>query len=231
MRPIHLKITACAVLTGACFAIRGLMIETTGSHGNTAGGKYAEMTESDHVFLSAIRHPRSIRRTNVATRSHGITAIKGRYGQTNVVETVPTPHQSKPDEAEVHKVSDSGSPNQHKRRLPAVQLAGNAKFPAVFMARVLPVADGDDAVNPAVKAAHEAISGKFYQDLAVNSTPVDPADDDGTVVIGSGPVLEGASAHADEQFRSLFGNEAYNRHAMDSAREVMLSPDSGTSGN
>lgn len=123
--------------------------------------------------------------------------------------------------------------NSPGRILPAVQLADNARLPAAFMALARSSAEPDKALPLTSNKALQAIEDGFYQDLAVQAS--DSNQVDGTegpaVVIGPGPILEDASARANELYRSLFGNDAYNRHAMDSAKEVLLPSETEGVGN
>lgn len=58
---------------------------------------------------------------------------------------------------------------------------------------------------------------------AIN-TPDGENNEPDTVVIEPGPDADDARRRADEAFRALFGNAAYNQHAIDSGIEVHLTP-------
>lgn len=109
-----------------------------------------------------------------------------------------------------------------------IQLAANVRLPAAIMAL------GSREMNvpghpptPADDAARE-IENTFYQELAATAgePPDKPLEADATTVISPGREVETARARADEIYRSLFGDEAYNRQSMTSAIEVQLPEDS-----
>jgi len=60
--------------------------------------------------------------------------------------------------------------------------------------------------------------------------PAPSTDPDGTLVIKPGDVPDDITDRADEQFRSLFGNDAFNRRSMEAAVEVSL-PAASADGN
>ena len=80
-----------------------------------------------------------------------------------------------------------------------------------------------------VAAAMQGIVDRFYQDLAAGvrqqnaadaSSGQISADGEDTVVVNPGPIVEAARARANETYRTLFGDDAYNRLTMNTALEV-----------
>ncbi|MCX8496636.1 MAG: hypothetical protein ORN51_10680 [Akkermansiaceae bacterium] len=127
--------------------------------------------------------------------------------------------------------------------LPAIQLAEDVRLPAALM----PHQTANE--SPAVTAARIAIGERFYrelQEIAANQTPVEaavqaPADADVqapvdatvqapvdaavTTVIHQSRATENALRRANEEYRALFGDEAFNRKTMDTHLEVKLPVD------
>ena len=98
----------------------------------------------------------------------------------------------------------------------AVQLGDDVRLPAALMPQ--------DTTNrsPEVAAAVAAIGDRFYreiQEIAASENP-NPATD--TTVIHKSPATEQALKRANEEYRMLWGDEAYNRTTIDSHIEVNL---------
>lgn len=137
-------------------------------------------------------------------------------------------------------------PDRDDRAL-GVRLGPDVKLPAASFAKLEPSIHPQMPVSPTVLAANQEIENDFYRELAGRAarTPAqadspaaegakpEPAPDDGseqnpTVVIGPGQQVEAALDRANEIYRSLFGNDAYNRRTIESSIEVSLpesSPD------
>ena len=109
----------------------------------------------------------------------------------------------------------------------AIQLAGDVRLPAAVMALAEIAQPSAEPVPPAVAAAQREIVEKFYQEVAVemappNISPHPELVDATTVVISPGEAVDNARHRADEQYRTLFGDAAYNRQGIGSAIEVRL---------
>lgn len=117
-----------------------------------------------------------------------------------------------------------------------VRLADNVRLPAVILALSDSARDPNHKVPAPVAAAMQSIVDTFYQDLAASvrdgaiagkTTAAESADgaatapgSEDTVVIQPGPAVDQARARANETYRTLFGDEAYNRLTMNTALEV-----------
>ena len=135
--------------------------------------------------------------------------------------------------ANTHRRQPGGpSPFATTHPLPAVRLSDTARLPAVILAQVNGGSIGPQPSTPEMAAATEAVVASFYRDLAERVAEEIPdevaADESGaplpdgeaTAVVQPGPGLEAASSTANEQFRALFGQSAYNRHSIISALEL-----------
>ena len=116
-----------------------------------------------------------------------------------------------------------------------------------------PNRDPEHKTPAPVAAAMQGIVDRFYQELAASVQDQNPAGtkpsshaadvsgtekasgppadasgtgvggEENTVVIKPGPAVDQARARANETYRALFGDEAYNRMIMNAAIEVMSS--------
>ncbi len=118
--------------------------------------------------------------------------------------------------------------------LPAIQLADDVRLPAALMPH--------DTANesPEIAAARAAIGDRFYralqenaaQETATNLATEPPASKnpatepttgtDATVIIHPSPASENALKHANEEYRALFGDAAFNQKTIDTHLEVKL---------
>ena len=125
------------------------------------------------------------------------------------------------------------SPVGDQPPLPAIQLADDVRLPAALMPH------DTSKESPVVAAARAAIGDRFYrelQEIAAKDSVTDPATKDSaakdsaaeptTVVIHQSPATENALKRANEEYRALFGDEAFNRKTMDTQLEVKLPPGS-----
>jgi hypothetical protein len=112
-----------------------------------------------------------------------------------------------------------------------IRLGSDVRLPAAAM----PI---DFEMSPVAEKVLRTIVEDYYRDLA-NSVAVDvesvrngdsnegivvetTEDGEKTVIVGNGGIAEEARKRADQRFKSLFGNAAYNRLTMHSALERML---------
>lgn len=117
-----------------------------------------------------------------------------------------------------------------------IQLAGNFQLPAVLLAKSSPDGSKTHETKTPVESATQAIADGFYLDLAEHlpdDRSVDTTGNPAAEQVGGNTIIEPDSGsvsvrrHADELYRSLFGDEAFGRKGMESTLEVRLpeSPD------
>lgn len=108
-----------------------------------------------------------------------------------------------------------------------IQLAANFQLPVAM----LPQAPAANHATTPVKDATRVIVDDFYRKLAERlpdgpssefHEDTAPLPEDGNLVIQPDPESESVRKHADELYRTLFGDEAFGRMSMESAREVRL---------
>lgn len=113
----------------------------------------------------------------------------------------------------------------------AVQLSEGFRLPAVIMAQGLASNDGRNEVTQQVKAASDEVVNRFYGEIACEvsdrsvqeeALPKDVGMEEDTVVVQPDAGTEQVRRAADELYRTLFGDEAYNRNMIHSAIEVTL---------
>lgn len=120
----------------------------------------------------------------------------------------------------------------------AIQLAANVQLPAAVMAKGTWAANPSLANSPTAMAANEEIVNSFYRELSERLSEPPPtrngessteppatdsqAADPTTVVVTEGPIIQDARERANQRFRTLYGNEAYNRLIMNAAIEPTL---------
>lgn len=109
-------------------------------------------------------------------------------------------------------------------QLPAVRLADDVQLPAVILTLNEEQIDPENKTPQPIKDAMKSIVDKFYTNIAESAAEGDyvSKDPDGTLVVGKGPGVERAREEADQIYRALFGEEAYNRMTMDSLLESQL---------
>ncbi len=135
----------------------------------------------------------------------------------------------------------SGStPSSSAVNLPAAgfQLADDVQLPAVILALSAAEKNPQKKVSEPIATAMRGIIDRFYQDLAESARGTTASGDqatatqtgtDGTIIIQKGPAVERARARANETYRALFGNEAFNQMTRDALLESQLPADAGTS--
>lgn len=125
------------------------------------------------------------------------------------------------DEADL---ADMESEAPQSYQLPAVRLAHDVPLPAVILTLNEEQIDPENKTPQPIKDAMKSIVDKFYTNLAESAAEGDyvSKDPDGTLVVGKGPGVERAREEADQIYRALFGEEAYNRMTMNSVLESQL---------
>lgn len=109
---------------------------------------------------------------------------------------------------------------ENQSSLPAIQLADDVRLPAALMPH------NTAGESPIVTAARAAIGDRFYRELQEIATNETQPEADATVVIHKSPATENALKRANEEYRALFGDEAFNRRTIDTHIEVNLPTDS-----
>lgn len=110
-----------------------------------------------------------------------------------------------------------------------IRLADNVQLPAVIIALSNPNRDPNHKIPAPVAAAMQSIVDTFYQALtaaaqaqaAAGKAATAPGGDN-TAVIQPGPAVDQARARANQAYRALFGDEAYNQLTLNAALEVKL---------
>lgn len=119
-----------------------------------------------------------------------------------------------------------------------VRLSNKVRLPATAIAK-----SGSTFATPEIAAANQELENHFYQKILsrelesrakpdaakkTNDSKADiPLDENGerTITVEPGAETEQALQESDEAFRSLFGNEAYNRRKLEGLMEVRSSGD------
>ncbi len=106
----------------------------------------------------------------------------------------------------------------NQRPLPAIQLADDVRLPAALMPH-------DNAnESPVITAARTAIGDRFYrtlQEIAAQETAADSTTGaDTTVIIHQSAAADIALKQANEEYRALFGDAAFNQKTIDTHIEV-----------
>ena len=140
----------------------------------------------------------------------------------------------KPTTSSVHFEAEDAETNTASSadNTPAVQLAWNVRLPAAIMDSGRRRTENPGAVPTPADEAVRGIETTFYQNVAATvpevanppeAAPINGTDNgESTTVITPGPEVEQARNNANELYRALFGDAAYNRQTMDSAIEVQL---------
>lgn len=118
-----------------------------------------------------------------------------------------------------------------------VRLATNVRLPAAAM-------PSDLKLTEVSRKALQDILDDYYRELALGIVPeeevtdpemkpsqtgrIETADNgERTLIVTNGPVADAARKRADQRFRALFGNAAYNRITMHAQMELLMSADAG----
>ena len=125
-------------------------------------------------------------------------------------------------------VPDSATP------APAIQLSEKVKLPAVILALNAAQRDPDKKISQPIAAAMHAIVDTFYQDLAESvrkPSSHDPVVVRGetavsdTILIEPGEAVDRARDRANDTYRVLFGDAAYNQMTMSALLESQIPPE------
>ncbi|MCX6875806.1 MAG: hypothetical protein NTW21_18655 [Verrucomicrobia bacterium] len=217
MRPLFLNLAATTVL-----AVCGLMIVHQSGRNDSAPGNPTVIP----------RVTKSARNRNPSAR---VSAPKP--------QAEPSSHRKATAAiSPANNLSPSAGETFPNESVAAIQLAADIQLPAALMAQEGPELEALSQLGPAAVAANLAIVNSFYQELAASAGAVPAAGErlpenqentevagltGETTVIPPGPEVAMARARADEIYRALFGDEAYNRQTMNSVLEVRLPVVSG----
>lgn len=206
MRPFHLRLIATGLLT-VCAV---LIVRQSLGH-NSDSGK----ARSSHSSANTPTHaPRPL---EIATTS--------RTQPMTPPASAPVPGGTMHEEPPAASAAALAS----SQRAFGIRLADNVRLPAVVLALSMPNRDPQHPIPAPVAAAMQGIVDRFYQDLAAGvrqqnaadaSSGQISADGEDTVVVNPGPIVDAARARANETYRTLFGDDAYNRLTMNTALEV-----------
>ncbi len=114
------------------------------------------------------------------------------------------------------QITPKSAPVADESSLPAIQLADDVRLPAALMPH------DTSKESPEIAAARAAIGDRFYQELQETAAKEPPSEADTTTVIHKSSATENALKRANEEYRALFGDEAFNRKTMDTHLEVKL---------
>jgi hypothetical protein len=119
--------------------------------------------------------------------------------------------------------------NETTEALPGVRLADDFPLPAAIVSNYR---NGNrERSSPQLSRAEEDIAARFYSEVALqvagtNGTsavePVEEAEGP-TIIISPGADSARTLQRANERYRALFGNEAYNQASMESTKDARLS--------
>ncbi len=144
-------------------------------------------------------------------------------------QTAGIPHDSVPDLLTTPTIEGAATPVRSAKNLsgaPALRLADNLPLPAAIIAINNAKKDPAHPIEQPVLDAMQNIVDTFYQELAASVIGGQPTSDN-TIVIQDGPLVDQARDHADESYRLLFGDEAYNRMTIDAVIESRLPANAG----
>ncbi len=128
--------------------------------------------------------------------------------------------------------SNTSGPGPAANPTRTIQLAGTFQLPAVLLAKTSADGSKTHETETPVESATQAIVDNFYRNLAKTLPEDRSPDTEGippTEQVGGNTIIEPDSGtesirrHADELYRSLFGDEALGRKGMESTLEVRLS--------
>lgn len=206
MRPLHLQLAA-TVLLALCV---WMILRQSGPH-DSASGELPPPEQSTQAAHHAVRAVASL--TTSAPRAEQPAPQAMHASAPAALGNVPHPPLADRNRLAATPAPDSGSNTLGR----AIQLADNVQLPAVLM-----VQDRPTTTTPQLAAAISGIGDAFYQKLAASTAPGATSGTQDSAVIEPGPEVAQARDLANETYRALFGDEAYNRQTMNSVIEVQL---------
>ena len=230
MRPIHVLLAAVVLAAGCAFMI----LRPSGKNLRASRAepivRRTDVARAVRDNLSAAPAPAILR--EIPPLPHRLSA---RHESRKFATPQPPTHTEPVCDSPRPPLLDAESaPLTAAADIPArgIQLAENVRLPAAVMALAEITKPTAAPVPPAVAAAQREIVEKFYQEIAAemarpNIFPTPELEEATTVVISPSKTVADARHRADEQYRTLFGDAAYNRQGISSAIEVRLPENPG----
>ena len=230
MRPIHFLLAAVGLAAGCAFMI----LRPSGKNLRASRAepivRRTDVARAVRDNLSAAPAPAILR--EIPPLPHRLSA---RHESRKFATPQPPTHTEPVLDSPRPPLLDAESaPLTAAADIPAcgIQLAENVRLPAAVMALAEIAKPTAEPVSPAVTAAQQEIVEKFYQEIAAemarpNILPTPELEEATTVVISPSESVDDARHRADEQYRTLFGDAAYNRQGISSAIEVRLPENPG----
>lgn len=230
MRPIHFRLAAVGLAAGCAFIIFRPSVKIVRASGAAPGVRRADVAHAARYDLPAAPAPAMLR--EISPLPHRLSA--GHESRKFATLPPPTHIEAVRDSPRPPRLDAESAPLTAAADIPArgIQLAENVRLPAAVMALAEIAKPTAEPVPPAVAAAQRKIVEKFYQEIAAEMSPhnISPKPElveATTVVISPSKTVDDARHRADEQYRALFGDAAYNRQGIRSAIEVRLPQDPG----
>ena len=230
MRPIHFSLAAVGLAAGCAFMI----LRPSGKNLRASGAepvfRRTDVARAVRDDLPAAPAPAMLREIPPLP-----PRLSARHESRKLAAPQPPNHiEPVPDSPRRPLLDAEPAPLTAAADVPArgIQLAENVRLPAAVMALAEFAKPTAEPIPPAVAAAQLEIVEKFYQEIAaemappnISSTP--ELEEATTVVISPSESVDDARHRADEQYRTLFGDAAYNRQGISSAIEVRLPENPG----
>ncbi len=173
----------------------------------------------------------------IAATEHKPTPDFATYdSRQNSVSSIPESHLAKKladtvgnHELPLHDLSSHSEPSSHAK---GIQLAGDVKLPAVVLAINSTEKNPPNTVAEPLTETMQEIVNTFYRDLNGHADRVETGRSLGVtntqviaediIVIHPGPAEQTAREKANQTYRALFGDSAYNQMTMTAVIEVQI---------
>lgn len=247
---IALALVACVIVATVCTSRKHGNQETAGTSLPNPSGERRSVSRSNNSINSpqiSGKAALSADRVNGISYRRESTATAARNGfnhadsPTQAANSRTRPRSNKvsaADHAAVPEARENESREVVAEEAPSplgVRLAANVRLPAAAM-------PNDLKLTEVSRKALQDILDDYYRELALGIVPeeqvtdpemnpsqtgqVETADNgERTMIVTNGPVAEAARKRADQRFRALFGNAAYNRITMNAQMELLMSAD------
>jgi hypothetical protein len=215
MRPLHIQLTAATLLAVCAF----LVMRQSGKHAPSGTHEFTARRSDGPRVAESLQNGG----TGAVILSRGThTAVPSEDTSQIMEETTPSAGVV----VTPPSLSEAPATQEAKR---GIQLTDDVRLPAAIMAENAPDTATRKMISPAAATANQEIANSYYRELLATAgsspatpTPAPGGGDETTSVIPAGAAAEKARNHADEMYRALFGDDAYNRQVMNSAIEVRL---------
>ena len=247
---IALALVACVIVATVCTSRKHGNQEAAGTSLPNPSGERRSVSRSNNSINSpqiSGKAALSADRVNGISKHRESTAAAARNGfnhaesPTQAANSRTRPRSNKisaADRAAAPEVRENESREVVAEEAPSplgVRLAANVRLPAAAM-------PNDLKLTVVSRKALQDILDDYYRELALGIVPeeqvtdpemkpsqtgqVETADNgERTMVVTNGPVADAARKRADQRFRALFGNAAYNRITMHAQMELLMSAD------